>query len=169
MDILVDLTESKILRLSPISQWDFRFSVTTGCPHVFTCTLWLSSFPIGASLLGKFGKLQISLWIFLSKVLFFSSNSEILVLYSFPFFFKLFTSWEPVFLDLLISWPINLLNFLLSDCRVDISISISFFWRVNSCIWEILKFFLLGINFLQLKLDFLLLIFDLTLFFFIHY
>jgi len=42
-------------------------------------------------LLGKFGKLQILLCIFLSKFLFFSSNSEILILYSFPFFFKLFT------------------------------------------------------------------------------
>jgi len=54
-------------------------------------------------LLGKFGKLQISFSIFLSKVLFFSSNSEILVLYSFPFFFKLFISGESLFLDLLIS------------------------------------------------------------------
>ena len=33
----------------------------------------------------------------------FSSSSEILLLYSFPFFFKLFTSGESVFLDLLIS------------------------------------------------------------------
>jgi len=50
-------------------------------------------------LLGKFGKLQISICIFLSKVLFFSSNSEIFVLYSFPLIFKLFTSGESLFLD----------------------------------------------------------------------
>ena len=56
-DIFVDFIESKRLRLSPISQCDLIFSFIKGSPQVFICTLSLSSFPIGASLLGKFGKL----------------------------------------------------------------------------------------------------------------
>jgi len=55
LDIFVDFIESKILRLSPISQCDFIFSFIRGSPQVFICKLSLSSFPIGASLLGKFG------------------------------------------------------------------------------------------------------------------
>jgi len=54
-DIFVDFTESKRFRLSPISQCDLIFSFIKGSPQVFICTLSFSSFPIGASLLGKFG------------------------------------------------------------------------------------------------------------------
>ena len=137
-DIFVDFIDSKRFRFSPISQWDLRFCSFKGFPQVFTWTLLFSSFPIGASLLRKFGKLEISLFICLSKVLCCSSKSEILVLYSFPFLFKLFSSGESLFGDLLISWPINLLNFLLSNWRLDSSKSISFFLTVNSCMRDIL-------------------------------
>ena len=137
-DIFVAFTESKRLRLSPISQWDLRFSFFKGSPQVFTWTLLLSSFPIGASLLGKFGKWEISSFICLSRILCFSSSSEILILYSFPFFFKILSSGEFLFWDLLISWPINLLNFLLSNWKLESSISSSFFFIVNSCIRDIL-------------------------------
>ena len=137
----MDFTESKIFRLSPISQCDLIFSPITGSPQVFISTLSFSSFPMGASLLGKFGKLKISSSTFLSNILFFSSSSEILILYSFPLLFKSFSSCELLFCDFPITWPINLLNFLLSDWRLDISISISFLLTVNSCIWDILYAF----------------------------
>ena len=138
LDILVVFIESKRFRFSPISKWDFRFSFFKGSPQVFIWILLFSSFPIGASLLGKLGKLKISFCIVFSKILFFSSNSEILVLYSLPFFFKSLSSWELLFCDLLISEPISLLNFLLSDWRFDTSTSISFFLTVSSCIWDML-------------------------------
>ena len=56
-DIFVEFIESNKLRFSPISQWDLRFSVNKGSPQVFIWILLFSSFPIGAFLLGKFGKL----------------------------------------------------------------------------------------------------------------
>ena len=83
---------SNKFKSSPISQWLFLFFFFIGFPHFLSSTFWLSSFPVGVFLLGKFGNFEISSIISLFKSLLICSILEISNFKLFPFFLSSFIS-----------------------------------------------------------------------------